>query len=162
MGRTLLTTGEAETREAGAKLAPLLEPGDVVSLTGDLGAGKTVLVKGVAAGLGVPEVVGSPTFNILLVHPGRLMLNHFDLYRLDRADQLEDVDFWGVTESGGVTFVEWGERFPEALPADHLSVSLRITGDDSREISLEPHGERASVLAGEWAGAAAGGAGGAS
>jgi tRNA threonylcarbamoyladenosine biosynthesis protein TsaE len=149
----LHTTSEAETVALGRALAPLLAADDVVSLTGDLGAGKTALVKGVAAGLGVVEPVVSPTFNILLVHPGRLTLDHFDLYRLDAEAELEDVDFFGTLESGGVSVIEWGERFPSALPADHLAVSLRIVGDDDREITLAPSGARSGELAAAWAAA---------
>ncbi len=150
----LCTASEAETIELGHRLAPLLAPGDVVSLTGDLGAGKTALVKGIAAGLGVVEPVVSPTFNILLVHAGRLTLNHFDLYRLDSAEQLEDVDFFGTLESGGVSVVEWGERFPGTLPTDHLAASLRITADEERELSLSPGAARSEALARQWAEAA--------
>ena len=83
-------------------LAPLLVAGDVVLLSGDLGAGKTQLTKGVAEGLGVAEPVTSPTFNILLVHQGRLPLYHFDLYRLERADELEDLDYYATLEADGV------------------------------------------------------------
>jgi tRNA threonylcarbamoyladenosine biosynthesis protein TsaE len=156
MSPILRSDGEEDTAELGRLLAPLLATDDVVTLTGDLGAGKTCLVKGVASGLGVREVVTSPTFNIVLVHPGRLTLYHVDLYRLDVADQLTDIDFSGVLESGGVAFVEWGERFPGALPADHLAVSLTITGDYSRDLALTPGGARARVLADAWIAAAGG------
>lgn len=130
---------------------------DVVTLSGDLGAGKTCLVKGVAEGLGILDPVTSPTFNILLVHRGRLTLNHFDLYRLDRAEQLEDIDFFGSLESGGASFVEWGERFPEALPADHMAVTITITGDDQRTLELVGGGPRSESLAEAWRAACAAG-----
>jgi tRNA threonylcarbamoyladenosine biosynthesis protein TsaE len=146
----LETLSEAQTAELGRRLAAVLCPNDVVTLSGDLGAGKTAFVKGVAAGLGVEEPVVSPTFNILLVHPGRLTLFHVDLYRLDTAPQLEDIDFFGTLESGGVTFVEWGERFPEALPPDHLALVLEITGDDERRIIVAPVGPRSEALATAW------------
>ena len=157
MELVLRTASEQATREAGRALAGLLEPNDVLALTGDLGAGKTALTKGVGRGLGVCENVVSPTFNILLVHEGRLTLFHLDLYRLDSAAQLEDIDFFGTLEAGGVSVIEWGERFPEALPADHLSVVMRITGDESREITLVPGGTRSAELALAWATAAEGG-----
>jgi tRNA threonylcarbamoyladenosine biosynthesis protein TsaE len=149
----ILTANEQETAHAGRLLAELVQPGDVITLTGDLGAGKTCLVKGVARGLGVVEPVTSPTFNILLVHRGRLDLNHFDLYRLERAEELEDIDFWGTLESGGVSFVEWGERFCEALPDDHLAVTIEIAGEDARTLTLDPTGTRSTALAAAWAGA---------
>ncbi len=151
--RSVESASELETLALGRRLASLLEPNDVVTLTGGLGAGKTCLVKGVAVGLGVLETVTSPTFNILLVHAGRLTLYHVDLYRLDRAEQLEDIDLFGVLESGGVTFIEWGECFHDALPADHLALYLRITGDDAREITTSWGGPRSEALARELAAA---------
>jgi tRNA threonylcarbamoyladenosine biosynthesis protein TsaE len=89
MGRAFTTRSEQESVRAGELLAPLLRPGDVVALAGDLGAGKTQIVKGVARGLGAGEPVTSPTFNLLLVHPGVLPLYHFDLYRLEREEDLD-------------------------------------------------------------------------
>lgn len=148
--RRLRTSGAALTVSFGRRLAPLLAPGDVVVLAGDLGAGKTCLVKGVAEGLGVAEPVTSPTFNILLVHRGRLVLNHLDLYRLDREAQLDDIDFWGVLESGGVSFVEWGDRFPGALPGDLLAIEFHILGDEERELELCASGARSMALASAW------------
>lgn len=151
MGPVLLRSDSpARTVSFGRRLAPLLAAGDVAVLTGDLGAGKTCLVKGVAEGLGIEGRVTSPTFNILLAHAGRLTLNHFDLYRLEREEQLEDIDFWGTLESGGVSFIEWGDRFPGALPADRLDVSLRIDGDEERSLVAEPTGPRSAELAERW------------
>lgn len=155
MTEPLETSSSDETTVLGHALATALRPGDVVALTGDLGAGKTQLVKGVAEGLGVREAVTSPTFSILGVHPGtRLTLNHFDLYRLDLESELEDIDFWGVMESGGATLVEWGDRFPEALPSDHLSVVVTFVSDTARRFGLVPAGPRSAALAREWATAA--------
>lgn len=153
MDNVIATASERETANAGRVLAELVQPGDVITLTGDLGAGKTCLVKGVARGLGVVEPVTSPTFNILLVHRGRLDLNHFDLYRLERAEELEDIDFWGTLESGGVSFVEWGERFGEALPDDHLAVTIEIASEEVRTLTLDPTGPRSTALAVAWTGA---------
>lgn len=150
MRAILETLSEQQTAELGRRLAPLLAANDVVTLSGDLGAGKTAFVKGVAAGLGVKEPVVSPTFNIMLVHPGRLTLHHVDLYRLDTEAQLDDIDFFGTLEAGGVTFVEWGERFPHALPPDHLALTLSISGDVERRILVAPAGERADALATAW------------
>ena len=111
MSASIHTESPLATRSCGAAVAPLLRAGDVLLLCGDLGAGKTQLTKGIAEGLGVAEPVTSPTFNILLVHEGRIPLYHFDLYRLERAEQLEDIDYWGTLEGDGVSVVEWGDRF---------------------------------------------------
>jgi tRNA threonylcarbamoyladenosine biosynthesis protein TsaE len=143
----IATSSREQTQELGRLLAALLLPGDVLLLSGDLGAGKTQLTKGIAEGLGVAEPVTSPTFNILLVHEGRLTLNHFDLYRLDAAEQLDDLDYWGVLESGGVAVVEWGDRFPDALPDGAVQIALRITGDDDRVLDLDEATPRGSKLA---------------
>jgi len=150
MVREIISPSEVSTRRAGELLAGLLEAGDVIALSGDLGAGKTCLVKGVAVGLGVVETVTSPTFNIMLEHHGRLELYHFDLYRLQHAAELDDIDFYGTTEAGGVSFVEWGERFPDALPADHLSIQILIESEDVRRLILRPTGLRAGELAEMW------------
>lgn len=135
---------------AGEALAHLLEPGDVLLLSGDLGAGKTQLTKGIARGLGVVEPVTSPTFNILLVHEGRLTLNHFDLYRLDEANQLQDIDYFGTVEGDGVSVVEWGDRFAEARPAAGLAIEFHIVGDEVRTVQVRPLGERGERLAAAW------------
>jgi len=144
------TTGPGETLQCGRELAALLEPGDVVLLSGDLGAGKTQLAKGVAEGLGVVEPVTSPTFNILLVHEGRIPLYHFDLYRLERAEELEDLDYYATLEADGACLVEWGDRFVEAAPSEGLDVTISIEGDEARRIDVRPIGARGEALAAAW------------
>jgi len=147
----VFTTGDTgETEHAGFLLAACLRPGDVVALAGDLGAGKTHLVQGVARGLGVEDTVTSPTFNILLVHPAPLPLYHFDLYRLEHEEQLDDIGFFEVLEADGVSFIEWGDRFPGALPADHLLVVIERSGETGRVLTVRSGGPRSVVLAGEW------------
>lgn len=135
------------TAELGRALGRRVREGDVILLSGDLGAGKTQLVKGLAASLGVDEPVTSPTFNIMLVYEGDLPLYHVDLYRLDRPEQLEDIDYFGSIEAGGVVVVEWGDRFDEAAPADRLSIRMQIAGDFVRRLEIEPEGPRSTELA---------------
>jgi len=153
---TLHTRGSSATEACGEVLGRLVEPGDVIVLSGDLGAGKTQLTKGLAAGLGVQERVTSPTFNMLLVHQGRIPLYHFDLYRLDDAYQLEDLDYWGVLEADGVSAVEWGDRFEAAVPDECVVVRLHITADDERTLDVGSRGSRGEALAREWADACTG------
>ena len=150
---TFTTRRAEETERAGELFAGLLAPDDVVVLTGDLGAGKTCLVQGVARGLGIGEPVTSPTFNLLLVHPGRLPLCHVDLYRLERAEELEDIGFFEALESSAACLIEWGDRFPQALPADHVSVVISRGAGDTRAFEVRGAGPRSDVLAAAWAAA---------
>jgi tRNA threonylcarbamoyladenosine biosynthesis protein TsaE len=143
----IITENAGATGAVGEAMGRLACPGDVFLLSGDLGAGKTQLVKGIARGLGVTEPVTSPTFNILLVHEGRLVLYHIDLYRLESASQLEDIDYFGTLEAGGVAAVEWGDRFCEAAPDEHLLLTLHMISDDERRIELSQKGSRAESLA---------------
>lgn len=141
----------AETRQLAATLAPLLMPGDVVMLEGDLGAGKTHFVQGVAAGLGIEGDVTSPTFNILITYTnGSLELNHFDLYRLDSADQLEDIGYWDAVEGDGASFIEWGDKFPDDLPSDFLRIRFSIGDKGERTVEVCACGERAHDLLAAW------------
>jgi len=154
VGSVIESASQPATEALGEVLAPLLLAGDVIILSGDLGAGKTQLTKGIARGLGVAEPVTSPTFNILLVHEGRLTLYHFDLYRLEAAEQLEDLDYWGTLEADGVCVIEWGDRFADALPVDGVVACIAITGDDERSLELSALGARGAELVSEWTRAA--------
>lgn len=154
------TTSAEETRRAGEVLGRCVRAGDVVALTGDLGAGKTVIAKGVAEGLGIETPVTSPTFNILVLHRGQVDLAHFDLYRLEVAAELEDIDFRGVLESGAVCLIEWGDRFSGELPHDILTVSITITGDESRRIAIDASGPASGAIAHAWIAAWEGGSSG--
>ena len=136
MIRQFTTDSEEQTRERGARLARELGPGAVVLLSGDLGAGKTAFVRGLAAGLGVdPDEVTSPTFT--LVHEyrgGRLPLVHVDLYRLERAD-LDEIGLDQDLASGGVVAVEWAERLSRDIPGA-TTVRIEDAGEDRRRIRV--------------------------
>lgn len=114
------------TRRLGVALGKLVQPGDVLTLDGQLGAGKTTLVQGVAQGLGVAREapVGSPTFNLVSEYRGRLKLVHADLYRLNSAAELDDLGLWEAAEEGAVLCIEWASRFPGRLPDDPLEILL--------------------------------------
>ena len=131
------TTGnEQETAAAGRELAATLNAGDVVLLTGDLGAGKTAFVRGLAEGLGIDrDEVSSPTFTLIQEYRGgRLVLHHIDLYRLTPRE-VDDLGLDDLIESGGVVAVEWPDRWSRP-PADAVHVTLTATGESSREIAI--------------------------
>ena len=127
------TDSPEETEALGAALAGGLSPGDVVAFTGDLGAGKTAFVRGLARGLGVPGRVTSPTFTIVNEYEdGRLPLFHFDMYRLSSADELFDIGWEDYLSRGGVCAVEWSENVEEALDRDCIRVDIRRGENDAQ------------------------------
>ena len=133
-----VTNSPEETEALGADLAGRLEPGTVIAFTGDLGAGKTAFVRGLARGLGVQERVTSPTFTIVNEYEGgRLPLFHFDMYRLGSADELFDIGWEDYLARGGVCAVEWSENVADALDNDCLRVDIRRGEyDDQRIITI--------------------------
>jgi len=142
---TLATTSAEETRKLGAALAELLVPGDVISLTGDLGAGKTCLVQGAARALGVEDPVGSPTFVLVREYRGDLPIHHLDVYRLDRLQEVLDLGFEDLLDPRGVMFIEWGDVIEPLLPESFLELAITADiDDDTRRLDLAAHGP-------EWA-----------
>lgn len=119
-----------DMRDLGAAVAELLQPGDVVSLTGDLGAGKTTFVQGAARALGVSDPVASPTFTLVREYHGRIPVYHVDVYRLDRVQEVIDLGFEDLFDPGGVMFVEWGDAIEALLPAAYLEVELWSRAED--------------------------------
>lgn len=144
----LHTGGEPETVALGARLGTLLQPGDFIALVGELGAGKTQFAKGIARGLGVDPAtpVTSPTYTILNVYRGRLPLYHFDLYRLQDADEVRELGFEEYFYGDGVCVVEWAERLDRDLPAGTLTVSLFHGNEDSRTVTLGGEGRAAELI----------------
>jgi tRNA threonylcarbamoyladenosine biosynthesis protein TsaE len=122
----LRTRTAEETRGAGEALAGLLRGGDAVSLTGDLGAGKTTLVQGAAQGLGVAGPVVSPTFTLVREYEGRLRVVHVDVYRLDRMQDAIDLGLEELAGDDAVLFVEWGDAIEALLPGDALDIELTV------------------------------------
>ena len=135
-----LSNSVEETEALGAELAGRLEPGDVVAFTGDLGAGKTAFVRGLARGLGIPDRVTSPTFTIVNEYEGgRLPLFHFDMYRLASSEELFDIGWEDYLARGGVCAVEWSENIADALEGDLVRVDLRRgDGENERIITITP------------------------
>lgn len=129
----------------------LLRPGDVVALFGDLGAGKTVLTKGIAEGLGVAAEVHSPTFTLIHEHPGPTPLYHVDLYRLADESEAEALGIDEYIYGDGVTVIEWADRMRPLLPAGRIDIELRLKGDTARELAFETDSERLAAVVKELA-----------
>ena len=136
------TASEDETIELGEQLAREFKPGTVVLLTGNLGAGKTTLAKGIVKGLHAapPEEVSSPTFTLIHEYGEPPTVYHIDLYRLDDAAAVATLGLDEFFEKPAVVLIEWGERFPQLMPSRRVEVSLRATADDAREIRVETRG----------------------
>ncbi len=133
----VVTTAAPEaTRSLAARLAAAARAGDLLCLIGDLGAGKTQFAKGFALGLGVDDVVSSPTFVLMTEYAGRLPLFHIDLYRLADASDALAGGLLDERQLAGVALVEWAERLGDALPASRLDVVIDGTGDEPRRIAL--------------------------
>lgn len=125
----------------GKSLGQLLSPGDVVCLTGELGAGKTCFVKGLARGLGIKgKGVTSPTFIIIREYKGRLPLYHIDLYRIGVVEDLRDIGMEEVIYGRGVTAIEWAERIADRLPGERIEITLRYEDEKTRLIEMKAIG----------------------
>jgi tRNA threonylcarbamoyladenosine biosynthesis protein TsaE len=148
----LHSTGPDHTYDLGRALGLLVEARDVIGLTGDLGAGKTRLAQGIAAGLGVPadHRVTSPSFTLINEYSARLPLAHIDLYRLADLDEVAEIGLDDYLGREAVCVIEWVERCEELLPHDHLRVHLAVTGDETRRLEVVTHGARHRRLALAW------------
>lgn len=132
-----------ETRRVGMRLGGVLQPGDVICLQGDLGAGKTTFVQGIAHGWGSQDSVSSPTFIIVNIYRGEdhKQLFHMDAYRLDSTPEAEELDLDSMLAQGPL-LIEWPERMNRLIPREHLWVTLEYMDDDEREMKFKSHGKR--------------------
>lgn len=133
------THSHDETMTIAEKLATLLKPGDVITLEGDLGAGKTMFTKGIAKGLGVKRMVTSPTFTIVKEYEGNLPLYHMDVYRLEDSD--EDIGFYEYFNGQGVSVVEWAQFIDDYLPSERLDITITFINEHSRVLRFSPKGK---------------------
>lgn len=137
------TENEEQTAAIGKKLAKYLNPGDILCLIGDLGAGKTTLVKGVAHGLRYnPNKVNSPTFVLMNIYEGRLPLYHFDLYRLETNVEMSLIGLEEFLYGQGVAMIEWADRLGSLMPKEYLEIRMGHMKDSRREIQLNAVGTR--------------------
>lgn len=135
------TSSDEETRALGRELASTLPASGVILLIGELGAGKTTLTKGIVEGRGAAraEDVSSPTFTLIHEYGEPVSVYHIDLYRLDSAEEARRLGLEEILEQPAIALIEWGERFPELLPAERTEIRLRHLGEDRREIEIETY-----------------------
>lgn len=145
--QTIKTHTERETMKVAEQLALLLNPGDVITLEGELGVGKTIFAKGIARGLGVKQAVTSPTFTIVKEYEGELPLYHMDAYRLEHSD--EDIGFDEYFYGNGISVVEWAQFIEDYLPNHTLNVHIQYVDDDTRLLTFTPIGNHYEKIIGQ-------------
>jgi tRNA threonylcarbamoyladenosine biosynthesis protein TsaE len=140
----LVSQGPIDTQALGEQLGRLLEAGDIVCLSGELGSGKTVLAKGLAKGLGVAHerAVRSPSFVLIQYYQGRVPVYHVDLYRLDGPTDIVDIGLREFLGGDGVAVIEWADKLDASLPSERLDIALAHQTEHTRLITLTPHGAR--------------------
>ncbi len=134
-----------ETVEFGKKIGAVLESGDIISLSGDLGTGKTAFTNGIAKSLGIKSYITSPTFTLVNEYEGLIPLYHFDVYRISDPDEMFDIGFDEYINGKGITIIEWGEQIEDILPEDIIKIEIQKNlseGLDIREITVEFIGEK--------------------
>lgn len=140
---SILSTSAKETQRLGETLARHLHGGDILCLSGDLGSGKTTLIKGIAKGLRIaPAKVHSPTFVLMNAYEGRLPLYHFDLYRLQGVGEISSIGYEEFLHGDGVAVIEWAERLGELTPGEYLRIEMAHKGENGRLIKFSAIGEK--------------------
>jgi tRNA threonylcarbamoyladenosine biosynthesis protein TsaE len=147
----LQTKSVSETIQVGKKIGSLLRSGDVVALVGELGAGKTQLIKGLAAGVGVGKTtyVSSPSFTLINEYPGRVPFYHLDLFRLEREEEAEELGLEDYFQGEGIAAIEWANKIPSLLPIERLFIHILHTGKDMRTLEITGKGKRYEDLINE-------------
>ncbi len=144
----LLSCSPYNTMEMGRRLGRLLNKGDLIAFTGDLGSGKTVMIKGIAMGLGIEEgELTSPTFTIINEYEGLVRFYHIDLFRISKEEELSGIGLEEYLPGDGITAIEWAERIEKLLPPEFLKIIILIEGEMARRLIVEAYGERYKWLA---------------
>lgn len=135
---TIKSLTPQDTLDIGKRIGDSVKPGDIIALRGDLGAGKTVITKGIALALNINEDVTSPTYNIVCEYSGRIPLYHMDLYRIEGSEEFEMLGVDDLVFGNGVSVIEWSERIEDYLPEDHIIINItRNPEDESRDITIK-------------------------
>ena len=132
----VVTHTESETERFGEKFGRTLEPGDVAAITGELGSGKTCLIRGICRGLGVKERVSSPTFILVHEYRGRVPVYHTDMYRIRKIEDLKELGISDITSGDGVVLIEWADRVPGIVPENAVSIHMSIIDENTRKLEF--------------------------
>ena len=144
---TCVTHSPEETAHLAGTIGKIIREGTVICLDGELGVGKTLFVRALARTLGVESDVTSPTFNLMNIYEAACPIVHFDLYRITSEEELEDIGFYEYAEATeGIVLIEWAEKFPDAMPADHLSVRIEALNDEERQFTFVAKGKKSRAL----------------
>mgnify|MGYP000900062526 FL=1 len=144
---TCVTHSPEETAHLAGTIGKIIREGTVICLDGELGVGKTLFVRALARTLGVESDVTSPTFNLMNIYEAACPIVHFDLYRITSEEELEDIGFYEYAEATeGIVLIEWAEKFPNAIPADHLSVRIDALDAEKRKFTFIAAGEKSEAL----------------
>jgi len=141
MARNLISHSMEETLDLAAELGRNAAPGSVFALIGELGAGKTIVAKGIARGMGITDEITSPTFTLMEIYEGAVPLYHFDLYRINSPDELDQLFFEEYWEGDGISVIEWADRALDRLPASRITVTIGYMNETSRSITIEHPGD---------------------
>jgi len=131
-----ITKSEEETRQIGEAIGKGLLPGDIICLIGELGSGKTTITQGIARGVGVRTFVSSASFKLINEYEGRIPVYHFDLFRLDKLSEVEELGYREYFYNQGVTIIEWAEKIRPLWPEQRIEIELKIVSDNAREIRI--------------------------
>lgn len=144
---TCVTHSPEETAHLAGTIGKIIREGTVICLDGELGVGKTLFVRALARTLGVESDVTSPTFNLMNIYEAACPIVHFDLYRIASEEELEDIGFFEYAEATeGIVLIEWAEKFPDAMPADHLAVRIEALNDEERQFTFVAKGKKSRAL----------------
>lgn len=136
MIKKVITKSDNETRKLASTFISKIKPGTIIGLIGDLGSGKTVFVKGAAKALGIKDLITSPTFNIVQIYLNKKKLYHFDLYRLNCIEDLENIGYEDYFNKDGIIFIEWADKFLEIIPKNNYLIYFQYLDKNKREIKI--------------------------